>query len=292
MEGGHRGFRLAVVLAVGVLAGIGCGPQSGPQGGGGAGGAPPAKPIDAKGGSLDAAVPGPEKSLVADLGNGVTMEFVLVGPGTFMMGTDGGGNEVPRHQVNITRPFYLGKYEVTQEQWQAAMGTNPSKFKGPKNPVEQVRWEDCQGFLARLGEKVPGPAFRLPTEAEWEYACRAGSEGKYGFGGAEVLLPDYAWTSQNSDDKTHPVGQKKSSAWGLYDMHGNVWEWCADWYENGYYAKSPPRDPPGPASGSSRVLRGGSWDDDPDHARAAYRHDVASPLHSSFIGLRCARGLP
>ena len=134
--------------------------------------------------------------------------------------------------MTITKPFYLGKYEVTQEQWEAVMGSNPSHFKGPKNPVEQVSWDDCQQFLVKLNAKSGGQGskFVLPTEAQWEYACRAGSTGKFCFGDDEKQLGEYAWYEANSGDKTHPVGEKKPNTFGLHDMHGNVWEWCQDWY--------------------------------------------------------------
>ena len=164
--------------------------------------------------------------------------------------------------MRITKPFYLGKYLVTQEQWEAVMGNNPSHFKGPKNPVEQVSWDDCQQFLeqAQREGRPRGGKFQLPTEAQWEYACRAGSTTRYCFGDDESELGEYAWYDANSGSKTHPVGEKKPNAWGLYDMHGNVWEWCQDWYDGGYYANSPTDDPTGPATGSDRVFRGGGWD--------------------------------
>jgi len=242
-------------------------------------------------GSAFSKTKGPPKELTVDLGGGVKMEMVLIPAGSFMMGEDKGNNwEKPVHKVNITKPFYLGKYEVTQEQWEAVTGNNLSEFKGPKNPVERVYWDDCQAFLDKLNAKTGGQGgkFVLLTEAQWEYACRAGSTGKFCFGDDENQLGEYAWHGKNSGSKTHPVGQKKPNAWGLYDMHGNVWEWCADWYGEGYYAKSPADDPSGPTTGEYRVNRGGSWGP-AGLCRSALRGaDVPGSLFND-LGLRVAR---
>ena len=242
-----------------------------------------------------------------DLGHGVKMELVLIPAGEFLMGssvadTSAAGEEKPRHRVRIGKPFYLGKYEVTQEQWQAIMGRNPSYVDSLKHPVEHVSWEDCQRFLKKLNERfrrphpnplptmlrtVPGEGeFQLPTEAQWEYACRAGSTTKYCFGDDEARLGDYAWYAANSGRRTHPVGQKKPSAFGLYDMHGNVAEWCADWRDEGYYAKSPADDPKGPATGSARIRRGGSAYDPAPGCRAANRSYLVPGEADLDLGLR------
>jgi formylglycine-generating enzyme required for sulfatase activity len=199
-----------------------------------------------------------------EITDAIGMKLVLIPPGEFVMGLEKGEpHERPAHKVTITKPFYLGKYDVTQEEWEAVMGAgnNPSQFKGSKNPVERVSWDDCQVFLKRLTEKggaAPG-SYRLPTEAQWEYACRAGSTGAFCFGNSMFELDDYAWHEKNSEGKTHPVGEKKPNAWGLFDVHGNVWEWCADWYDRDYYKASPASDPTGPSSGALRVIRGSSW---------------------------------
>lgn len=236
-----------------------------------------------------------EKELSFDLGGGVELELVLIPAGEFLMGSpdadsSAAGDEKPQHRVRITKPFYLGKYVVTQEQWQAVMGVNPSYFKGPKRPVDTVTWDDCQEFLAKLGEgfaKGKG-RFALPTEAQWEYACRAGSTTRYCFGDDEGSLGAYAWYCGNSGGSTHPVGQKKPNAWGLYDMHGNVWEWCQDWYYEGFYVRWPTSDPTGGGAGPRRASRGGGWYSRAEHCRAAYRADFLSGLRLGYLGFRAS----
>ncbi len=216
-----------------------------------------------------------KKEISFDLGRGVKMDFVLISSGSFMMGDKRGDDaEKPVHGVTVSKPFYMGKFEVTQEQWQAVMGGNPSRFKAAKNPVDRVSWVACQAFIKKLNEKFAhnNVTFALPTEAEWEYACRAGSTSRYCFGDSEAELAEYGWFEGNAAGKTHPVGQKRPNAWGLYDMHGNVWEWCADWYDGGYYKRSPAVDPRGPTAVTSRVLRGGSWSDPAPYCRSAYRY--------------------
>jgi len=206
------------------------------------------------------------KELTVDLDGGVKLEMVLISAGEFTMGSPNADalaspGEKPPHRVRITRPFYLGRYPVTQEQWQAVMKNNPSSTKDPKCPVESVTWDKCQAFLIELNAKVGGQKgkFVLPTEAQWEYACRAGSTTRYCFGDSENLLGDYAWYEANSAERLHPVGEKKPNAWGLYDMHGDVWEWCQDWYDDRYYSHSPTDDPVGPETGSLVVARGAGY---------------------------------
>ncbi len=244
----------------------------------------------------DSKTKSPPKELAVDLGDGIKLEMVLIPAGEFLMGSpdsdkDAMPNEKPQHRVRITKPFYLGKYLVTQEQWETVMGGNPSHFKGPKNPVETVIWDFCQQFLGVLNAKSVAGAgkFQLPTEAQWEYACRAGSKTRYCFGDDESKLRDYAWYEKNLNSKTHPVGEKKPNAWGLYDMHGNVWEWCQDGYDPRYYASSPTDDPTGPATGSGRVGRGGSWFDPARFCRSAGRFNFDPGGGSNGLGLRVVR---
>jgi formylglycine-generating enzyme required for sulfatase activity len=217
--------------------------------------------------------------------NSLGMEFVLIPAGSFLMGSPDSDrkardNEKPQHKVTISQPFYLGKYEVTQSQWEAVMGSNPSDFSGRSNPVENVSWEDVQGFIKKLNQKEGGNKYRLPTEAEWEYAARAGTTSIYSFGDDAGALGRYAWCWGNSGWSTHPVGQKEPNPWGLCDMHGNVYEWVQDWYGKNYYAESPGIDPRGPSSGSYRVFRGGCWINLARNCRSAARDEVP-PGHSS-----------
>jgi len=222
------------------------------------------------------------------------IEFVWVPPGRFRMGSPEGEtgrrDDEGTWMVTLTKGFWLGKYEVTQAQWEAVMGENPSKFaeNGAQRPVENVLWEHGHAFIDKLNRSQPG-TFRLPTEAEWEYACRAGAAGAYGFGDDPSALAEHAWYAENSDGATHPVGQKAPNAWGLHDMHGNVCEWCEDWY--GAYPEGPETDPAGPPSGQYRVLRGGGWDGDPAACRATRRR-IFIPGYfqrKSDLGLRLAR---
>ena len=237
------------------------------------------------------ATPIPEpnhENFTEDLGKGVKLEMIAIPGGSFLMGSEDFKNTKPVHPVRLS-PFHIGKYQVTQRQWQAVMGDNPSRFKGDNLPVETVSWEMAVEFCEKLSKQT-GKNYRLPTEAEWEYACLAGSTGKYCFGDDEALLKKYAWYSKNSDSKTHPVGEKLPNDWGLYDMHGNVWEWCQDWYDENYYAnlskQSEAINPQGPANGKYRVLRGGSWFYYQMYARAVFRGFNHPAFRDSNIGIR------
>jgi formylglycine-generating enzyme required for sulfatase activity len=225
--------------------------------------------------------------------NSIGMKFVLIPAGTFMMGEDkiikeAADDEKPPHQVKISKPFYLGVYEVTQEVWESLMRNNPSKFRGRDNPVDQVSWDDAQDFITRLNKKEGHSRYRLPTEAEWEYAVRAGSTGTYYFADDGSQIRNFAWYDGNSGNTTRPVGQKRPNAWGLYDMLGNVWEWTADWYGETYYANSPDEDPTGPESGFYRVYRGGSWSSSASFCRSADRDGFLPETPDASRGFRLA----
>jgi len=229
-----------------------------------------------------------------DLGGGVTMKLVLIPAGRFMMGSPDSEkgrvpHEGPQHEVTISRPFYMAATEVTQAQYQAIMGTNPSFFQGELNPVEHVSWTDATEFCKKLSVRTRRTV-RLPTEAEWEYACRAGSSTRFCFGDADEVLGDYAWTEANSGGTTHPVGRKEPNAWGLYDMHGNVCEWCADWY--GAYPDGPATDPQGPASGTYRVLRGGCVLTAPSVDRCGLRVLDPPSKRTAIYGFRVVVAVP
>jgi formylglycine-generating enzyme required for sulfatase activity len=223
--------------------------------------------------------------------NSLGMEFVLIPAGTFQMGSndsDAYDNEKPVHTVRITQPFYLGKHEVTQGQWQAVMGSNPSHFTGdPSRPVENVSWDDVREFVRRLNGLEGGAMYRLPTEAEWEYAARAGTTSRWSFGDEVGQLGRYAWYDENAEGQTHPVGQLQPNPWGLYDMHGNVWEWVQDWY--GKYASGTVVNPAGPSSGSDRVYRGGSWRYTVRFCRSAFRYYDAPGFRLDNVGFRLLR---
>ena len=231
------------------------------------------------------------------------MEFVFVPAGEFTMGSpahekDRDDDEGPAHTVRITKPFYLAKYEITQGQWRAAMGASPwarkqSVRRDAGAPAVHVSWADCQEFLKKLN-RTAGPGFRLPTEAEWEYACRAGSTTTYSFGDDAIRLKDYAWYDGNAWDAgekyAHAAGLKRPNAWGLYDMHGNVWEWCHDWYNS--YAPGAQTDPVGALRLVFRVLRGGSFSNAAGWCRSAFRYRYSPTSRGSNLGARPARSLP
>ena len=247
--------------------------------------------------------------------NSIGMKLVLIPPGEFQMGSPkelieeelrlhGGDGwyrdylpgEGPQHRVRITKPYWLGATHVTQEEYQRVMGSNPSKFQGdPQRPVEQVSWDDAVEFCQRLsalpGEKAAKRRYALPTEAQWEHACRAGTTTRWHAGDNEAGLGDVAWFNTNAGGQTHPVGQKHANAWGLYDMHGNVWEWCQDWYDKEYYAKSPMDDPAGPPGGSYRVFRGGSWLHPAWHCRSALRFRHLPSTRYNDLGFRASQVL-
>jgi formylglycine-generating enzyme required for sulfatase activity len=222
------------------------------------------------------------------------MEFVWVPAGSFEMGDlfgEGHDDEQPVHMVDLDG-FWLGKYPVTQAQWEKVMGNNSSRFKGPNNPVEQVSWDDCQDFIRTLHTRSPASGFRLPTEAEWEYAARScGKKLRYPWGNElGVANANCDGCGSAWDDKsTSPVGSFKPNGLGLYDMSGNVWEWCQDWYDENYYAQSPRRNPTGPGGGSNRVNRGGSWYSNPWFVRTAYRYTDYPDYRDDHLGFRLLR---
>ncbi|MFC1736621.1 formylglycine-generating enzyme family protein [Candidatus Hydrogenedentota bacterium] len=245
-----------------------------------------------------AARPAPEGPKKGDTGTFAGIDFVWVEAGTFTMGSPSdeinrGPDEGPQHSVTISKGFWMGKYEVTQNQWQSEMGHNPSSRKGDDNPVENVNWNDAQDFIKKLNAKEQGH-FRLPTEAEWEYVCRAGTSTAYSFGSSSSDLGSYAWYKDNAWDVgekyAHRVGQKKPNPWGLYDMYGNAKEWCQDWWEWGGYSPDPQVDPTGPSSGLSRVLRGGSFSYGDGALRSANRDTEGLPDYSGgYFGFRVVR---
>jgi formylglycine-generating enzyme required for sulfatase activity len=236
-----------------------------------------------------------------DLGKGVSLDLVWCPPGTFWMGSPenelGHRDHEVRHRVTLTKGFWIGKFPVTQEQWEFLMGNNPSRFiaVGKNAPVESVMWDDCQNFRTKLqplaARGIPQAHPRLPTEAEWEYACRAGTVTTLNSGkdltsayDACANLDAVGWYGKNSGSSTHAVGQKAPNAWGIFDMHGNVSEWCADWF--GEYPSGEVTDPTGPSSGLIRVVRGGTWGDNARFCRAAYRTGLEPHDRYSYVGFR------
>ena len=240
-------------------------------------------------GSTDA----PEPS---DITNSIGMEFVLIPAGEFEMGSpsgeeDRGRDEGPVHRTKIEKSFYMGRYEVTQKEWREVMGNNPSHFTGDNLPVEQVSWNDVQEFIRKLNEKEGTDKYRLPSEAKWEYACRAGTTTRYSFGDSKYKLGGYAWYHINAGSKTHPVGRKKPNPYGLYDMHGNVWEWVQDKYHSDYDGAPNDGSVWESGDGAFRVIRGGSWDRVAMYCRSAFRsyHDLG--YRNRYIGFRLLKEL-
>lgn len=252
-----------------------------------------------------------------EITNSLGMRLVLIPNGTFKMGAPSSEKGVEsdeiEHEVIIGREFYIGAFEVSQSQFTKVMGFNPSLFQGERiaerdpesgrvlknldslnRPVERVSWEEAVEFCRRLSEfpeeKREGRVYRLPTEAEWEYACRAGSQTAFNFGESSLTLGNYSWFRWNSNDQTHPVGKKKPNAWGLFDMHGNVWEWCSDWY--GEYPKETTIDPRGPPKGLFRVFRGGSWCSEDVECRSALRYGCNPANRYDDVGFRLAVSVP
>ena len=234
-------------------------------------------------------------------------EMVQIAGGRFTMG-DKNEVDAPPHEV-VVSSFYMDKHLVTQQQFQKVMGANPSRWKGDKNPVEQVRWSDAVKFCNKRSEleglqlcydlktwkcNFDANGYRLPTEAEWEYACRAGTVTTYFFGDSPTKLGDYAWFDKNSGGHPRPVGQKQPNPWGLYDMCGNLWEWCNDFYKVDYYQEAPRQDPRGPDEGKNKVVRGGAWRFSAENCRSGYRYNE-SPGYADvcfgydIYGFRCVR---
>ena len=220
--------------------------------------------------------------------DGISIDMVRVEAGTFTMGAtaemkDPDDWEKPTHRVTLTNDYNIGKYEVTQALWQAVMGNNPSNFKGENLPIENVSWNDCQEFISKLN-RITGKTFRLPTEAEWEYAARGSNKSRgYQYSGSNNLS-DVAWYGDNSGSKTHVVGIKQPNELGIYDMSGNVWEWCQDW--DGEYSSSSQVNPTGANYGFRRVFRGGSWDFDAWACRSSFRNSDSSGTGGNSLGLR------
>lgn len=241
---------------------------------------------------------GVPKELTLELGNGVTMKLTLIPAGKFMMSSPKdemgrGEEEGPQHEVTISRPFYMGVYDVTQAQYEQVMGANPSRFKSSGNPVETVSWLEAVAFCEKLSRQT-GRTVALATEAQWEFACRAGTATPFNTGA--TLAADqanydatYVYGSGVKGEfrqKTTPAGSFKPNAFGMFDMHGNVWQWCADWYDKAYYAGSAAVDPKGPETGNLRVLRGGCWHVYPGDCRSAYRFGLQPEIRADRAGFR------
>lgn len=221
------------------------------------------------------------------LTNSVGMKFTYIEPGEFVMGDSEGEFDEEPHRVTLTKPYYMGTFEVTNQQWQAVMGEVPSKMKKPEYPVERIDWEQATAFCRKLsdlpGEQQRGNTYRLPTEAEWEYACRAGSTSRWSFGDREEDFGEYGWFRGNSEGHSHPVGLKKPNQWGLYDMHGNIKEWCSDNYAP--FTDAPTVDPDGVEKGP-KVVRSGSWFTAPIACRSADRMAAGKTRRYAILGMR------
>lgn len=232
--------------------------------------------------------------------NSIGMDFVLIPAGEFVMGEatraecttcNAREDETPRHAVTLSRSFYISTHEVTQKEFMAIMKDNPSRFTGSNRPVDSVTWNEAKLFAEGLNALEKTKAYRLPTEAEWEYAARAGATTAYHFGDNDRQLTDYAWTGANSGDKTHDVMKKEPNPWGLYDMYGNVYEWCEDWYGKTFYRMSPKTDPQGPAKGVGKVKRGGSKDRSARSCRSSAREYADPGTRSDNTGFRIIKML-
>ncbi|WP_424353255.1 formylglycine-generating enzyme family protein [Methanosarcina mazei] len=224
------------------------------------------------------------------------MEFIMAPAGEFLMGSSPeeigrSYSESPVHRVTIKNPFYIGKYQVTQKQWKTIMGTSPSNFNEDFRPVELVSWEDVQEFIGKLNAMENTTKYRLPSEAEWEYACRAGKQSRYFFGEDESKLGDYAWYARNAGRKTHPAGRKKPNRWGLYDMCGNVWEWVQDSWHEDYNGAPSNGSAWEDGNSSNRVSRGGSWYCSTNSCRSASRFSREPEKHLANLGFRLVKEL-
>jgi formylglycine-generating enzyme required for sulfatase activity len=221
--------------------------------------------------------------------------FVSVKAGSFFMGSEPGvgeDDERPRRHVTISQGFYLGKYELTQPLWELVMGENPSYSRDVTHPVETVSWNDTQAFIQKLNELKGTTGYRLPTEAEWEYAARAGTDTAFFYGDDPSELDQYAWTASRERLRTQSVGQKQPNPWGFYDIYGNVWEWVQDWYAKDYYGVSPATDPQGPDSGVNKSNRGCSWFNFAKYCRSANRSDNSPNYKHYYLGFRLAYSEP
>jgi formylglycine-generating enzyme required for sulfatase activity len=232
----------------------------------------------------------PPPEFVETMTNSIGMKLRLIPAGTFSMGD--GDADGPPHTVTITKPFYLGVCEVTNAEWKNVMRKVPGRSKDDDLPVSNVSWDDAMKFCWMLTtlpeERDAGRVYRLPTEAEWEYACRAGTATTFSFGDDESLLEDYGWFRGNAANESHPVGEKKPNPWGLHDMHGNVWEWCSDFFSRDAVAAGPATDPQGPDDGSSRVRRGGGWKYTASTCKSSQRTGSGPSNRDDAIGFRVA----